>query len=67
MIHWQHHPARLQRWEIKGIYNKFLEPMKIDVSWPRNLSDIPTHTALTLPERINLNELIATYNSVNTT
>jgi hypothetical protein len=63
-IHWRYHPARIQRSDIRQIYNKTLQPhlpydnMRVAISRPTNLQDRLTKTVLTLPQNVNLHNLI---------
>jgi hypothetical protein len=63
-IHWPFRPNGLWQREIQQIYNTTLQPcldydrMQIAISRPKNLRDILTHSALTLPPNLNLESLI---------
>jgi hypothetical protein len=63
-IHWPYHPNRLQRKDIRRIYNDTLQPllsydhMHIAVSRPLNLKDILTRANLMLPHDINIHTMI---------
>jgi hypothetical protein len=63
-IHWAHHPNGLQRSDIRWIYNQTLQQfdihdrMVVTLSRPKNLRDILTKTALTLPEHTSMQDYI---------
>jgi hypothetical protein len=66
-IHWQHHPAGLQRRDIRRIYDKILKPhvpfdkMQIAISRPKNLRDVLTRAALQMPENYTVDNLMTTH------
>jgi hypothetical protein len=63
-IHWRHHPSGLQNKDIQQIFNKNLrdsisfENMQIALSRQKNLRDVLTRAALTLPEDLRIQDLI---------
>jgi hypothetical protein len=63
-IHWTHHPKGIQRSEIHQLYNQTIKPHKthdrmvVAMSRPRNLRDVLTRTALTLPDNITMQDYI---------
>jgi hypothetical protein len=71
-LHWIHHPKDLQRQDIRHMYESILQPhtpherMLVAISRPRNLRDVLTKAALTLPDHLNLQELIQLNNTQTT-
>jgi len=71
-IHRIFHPYGLSRQDIRRLYSKVLEPhlnfkkMTIAMSRPTNLRDILTKAALTLPENINIQQMIQEHNTTHT-
>jgi hypothetical protein len=55
-IHWSYHPRGLQRSDIRQIFNETLQPhlpykkVTIAISHPKNLREVLTRTALSLPD-----------------
>jgi len=64
-LHWSYNPYGIQSNTIRHLYNKILhshipfDRMQIALSRPENLRDILTHTQITVPENVNLPELIS--------
>ena len=63
-INWAYQPNGLQQKDVRPIYNTTLQPyldyeqMQIAIARPKNLKDILTRSALTLPPNIDLDTLI---------
>jgi hypothetical protein len=63
-IHWTHHPKGIQRSEIRQLYNQTIKQhgthdrMVVAMSRPKNLRDILTKTALTLPDNSTMQDYI---------
>jgi hypothetical protein len=70
-IHWTHHPKGIQRSNICQLYNQTIEPHKthdkmvVAISRPKNLQDILTRTALTLPENKTMQDYINKHQTDN--
>jgi len=64
-IHQMFHPNGLQRTDIREAYNATLKPflnfekVTVAISRPRNLKDVLTKTALTAPQTLHIQRLIA--------
>ena len=63
-IHWRHHPKGLQRHDIRSIYNTTLQPhldfanTTIAISRTKNLKDILSRTALSMPDGYSIQQKI---------
>jgi hypothetical protein len=63
-IHWNFHPKGIQRQTLRKLYNNTLkdiipfERMQVAISRPRNLRDILTKAAITLPHGYDMNKVI---------
>jgi hypothetical protein len=63
-IHWPFHPHGIQRHTIRQLFNNILQPhipvdkMQVAISRPKNLKDILTRTALSLPNDLSLDTMI---------
>ena len=64
-IHQMFHPNGLQRTDIREAYNATLKPflnfekVTVAISRPRNLKDVLTKTALTAPQTLHIQRLMA--------
>jgi len=64
-IHWPFHPYGIQRQTIRRIFNEILQPyipfnkMQVAISQPKNLRDILIRAALSLPDNLSLDAMIA--------
>jgi hypothetical protein len=67
-IHWPVHPHGIQRHTIRQLFNTILQPyipfsrMQIAMSRPKNLKDVLTWAALTLPDDLSLPIMLAQAN-----
>jgi hypothetical protein len=63
-IHWVHHPKGLKGNDIRRFYKSTLEPhlsynkMIIAISRPKNLKDVLTRAALTLPNDLTVQQIL---------
>jgi hypothetical protein len=63
-IHWPFHPHGIQRHTIRQLFNNILQPhipfdkMQVAISRPKNLKDILTRTAVSIPNDLSLNTMI---------
>jgi hypothetical protein len=64
-IHRPFHSYGIQRQTIRRLFNEILQPyipfnkMQVAISWPKNLGDILTRAALSLPDNLSLDAMIA--------
>ncbi len=67
-IHWPFHPHGIQRHTIRQLFNTILQPylpfnrMQVAMSRPKNLKDVLTRAALTLPDDLSLPSMLAQAN-----
>jgi hypothetical protein len=67
-MHWPFHPHGIQRHTIRQLFNTILQPyipfnrMQVATSRPKNLKDVLTRAALTLPDDLSLPSMLAQAN-----